>query len=144
MVLCRRAIAGRGRKPDSRPVQFHSLIDRLSTRAPSIVGGTLVAALLRPWVGAPVWAVTALAAIIAALALLLFAARGGRGSSRGVNRDRNWLAWEVAGQGTPPGFYLLAFFIFLTVFVIGLDSPYARPAWAALALAIAWGIANRR
>ena len=120
------------------------MIDALSKRAPSIVVYVLGISLLCGWVGAPVWMVTALAIVIGALALLLFAARGGGRGSPSVNHDRNWLAWEVAGQGTPPGSYLLAFFSFLTVFLIGFESAYARPAWAAFALAIVWGIANRQ
>jgi hypothetical protein len=125
-------------------VQFSSMIDMLSKRAPSLVVYTLCIALLSVWVGAPIWAVTALAVVIGVLALLLFAARGGRRPARGASHARSWLAWEVAGQGTPPGSYLLAFFSFLAVFLIGFESVYARPAWAAFALAIAWGIANRQ
>lgn len=120
------------------------MIDLLSKRARSLVVYALGISLLSAWVRVPVWAATALAIGIAGLALLLFAARGGRHASRGVNHKRNWLAWEVAGQGTPPGSYLLGFFSFVTVFLIGFESPYARPAWAAFALGIVWGIANRQ
>lgn len=129
---------------NKRQVRFNRMIDRLSQRAPSTVVYTLGLSLLGAWLGAPVWAVTALAVVITALALLLLATRGGRGPGHVANHDRNWLAWEVAGQGTPPGSYLLVFFSFLTAFLIGLESAHARPAWAALALAIAWGIVNRQ
>lgn len=125
-------------------MQFSSLIDLLSKRAPSLVAYVLCISLLCAWLRAPVWAVTGLAVGIGALALVLFAMRGGGSMARGASDGRSWIAWEVAGQGTPPGSYLLAFFSFLTVFVIGFESAYARPAWAALALAIAWGIANRQ
>ena len=120
------------------------MIDALSKRAPSIVAYVLGISLLFALLGAPDWAATALAVTVGGLALLLFAARGGRHEGRGGNGDRNWLASEVAGHGTPPGSYLLAFFSFLAAFLIGFESAYARPAWAALALAIVWGIANRR
>jgi hypothetical protein len=120
------------------------MIDTLSRRTPSIVAYVLGIALVCAWFGAPIWAVTTLAVAVGMLALLLFAARGGRHAGRGVNHDRNWLAWEVAGQGTPPGSYLLAFFAFLAIVLIGFESAYARPAWAALALAVAWGVANRQ
>jgi hypothetical protein len=120
------------------------MIDRLSRRAPSIVVYVLGISLLCGWVGAPVWVVTALALVIGGLAAVLLAARGGKNAGRGANHDRNWVAWEVAGQGTPPGSYLLAFFSFLTIFLIGFESAYARPAWAAFALAIVWGIVNRQ
>lgn len=120
-----------------------SMIDTLSKRAPSIAVFTMVAALIFAWVRAPEWLPTMLAIAVAVLALLLLAARGGRQATRGFNHDRNWLAWEVAGQGTPPGSYLLGFFGFLTIMLTGFQSTYARPAWAALALGIVWGIANR-
>ena len=120
------------------------MIDLLSKRAPSLMVYVLAISLLCAWLGAPVWASTALAIVTAALALLLLAARGGRRAALGGSHNRNWLAWEVAGQGTPPGSYLLAFFSFLTVFLIGLEAAYARPAWAAFALSIVWGIANRQ
>lgn len=119
------------------------MIDALSKRTPSIVVFTLGAALLAAWVNAPVWLPTALAAAVGALAVLLFAARGGRGARRGDDDERNWAAWELAGKGTPPGSYLLGFFAFVTIMLTGIQSPYATPAWAGLALAAAWGIANR-
>jgi hypothetical protein len=53
------------------------------------------------------------------------------------------LAWELAGKGTPPGFYVLGFFGFLTIMLTGFRSPHAMPAWAAFFLGIVWGIANR-
>ena len=119
------------------------MIDALSKRAPSIVVFTLSASLLCAWLGAPVWLPTTLAVVVAGLALLLFAARGGRQARRGFDDNRNWLAWELAGKGTPPGSYLLGFFSFVTIMLTGLDSSYARPAWASFALGIVWGIANR-
>ena len=119
------------------------MIDALSRRAPSIVVFTLGAALLLAWVNAPVWVPTALAAVVGAIALLLFAARGGRSARRGVEDERNWVAWELAGKGTPAGSYLLAFFAFVTIMLTGIQSAYAMPGWAGLALAIVWGVANR-
>lgn len=130
-------------------MQRGSLIDRLSKRAPTIVGVTLCAALVGAWIEAPPWSARALAILVGGLAFLLLAARGGRHGRRGraepgQPQERNWLAWELAGKGTPPGYYLLAFFGFLTIMITGVDSPYALPAWAAFALGIAWGIANRK
>lgn len=138
-------IAGAAPRPDRRRVARVSLIDALSRRAPSIVVFTLAAALLCAWVGAPPWIATALAILVAAIALLLFAARGGRSARRGADdAQRDWLSWELAGKGTPPGSYLLGFFAFVTIMLTGIESPYAMPAWAALALAIVWGLVNRR
>lgn len=130
-------------------MQRGSLIEGLSRRAPSIAGVTLFASLVGAWVEGPAWLAKALAVVVASLALLLLAARGGRHRLRGTEQpgsadDRHWLAWELAGKGTPPGYYLLAFFGFLTVMLIGFDASYALPAWAAFALGIAWGIANRQ
>lgn len=125
-----------------------TLIDRLSKRAPSIVVVTLCVSLLAAWINAPVWLPTTLAIGVASLALVLFLARGGPRpledqEGLGLANDRNWIAYELAGQGTPPGFYVLAFFGFVTIALTGFESPYAMPAWAAFALGIAWGIANR-
>ena len=119
------------------------MIDASLRRAPSIVVFTLTAALLCAWVNAPVWMPTALAVVVGGLALLLFAARGGRSARRGVEDERNWVAWELAGKGTPPGSYLLGFFGFVTIMLTGIQSPFAMPGWAGLALAIVWGLANR-
>ena len=119
------------------------MIDALSRRAPSVVVFTLGATLLCAFVGAPAWLPTALAVVVALVALVLFAARGG-GQARGrLDDSRSWLAWELAGKGTPSGSYLLVFFAFVTIVLTGLNSPYSRPAWAGLALGIVWGIANR-
>jgi hypothetical protein len=120
------------------------MIDVLSKRAPSIAVFTMGASLIFAWVRAPVWLPTMLAIVVASLALLLFAARGGRHATRGFNHNRNWLAWEFAGKGTPSGYYLLGFFSFVTIMLTGFQSSYAMPAWAAFALGIVWGIANRR
>ena len=98
------------------------MIDVLSKRAPSIVMFTLSVSLVCAWIGAPVWVPTTLAIVVASLALLLFAARGGRRATRGFNHKRNWLAWEFAGKGTPPGYYLLGFFSFLTIMLTGFQS----------------------
>jgi len=124
------------------------MIDRLSKRAPSIVVFTLCASLLGAWIEAPVWLPTTLAIVVGGLALLLFAARGRRHGLQGreelgFTRNRHWIAYELAGKGTPPGHYVLAFFGFLTIVLTGFQSSYAMPAWAGFALGIVWGIANR-
>jgi hypothetical protein len=136
-------IAGTSRNADKHVVAFGSMIDALSKRAPSIVVFTLGAALVLAWVNAPLWIPTALAVAVGGLALLLFAARGGRSARRSAEDERNWVAWELAGKGTPPGSYLLGFFGFVTIMLTGIQSTYAMPAWAGLALGLVWGIANR-
>ena len=125
-----------------------SIIDVLSKRAPSIVGLTLCASLLGAWVDAPGWVPTTLAFVVGSLALALFAARGSRHGLRskdgpGFTDNGDWLASELAGKGTPPGFYLLCFFGLITIMLTGFQPPHALPAWAGCALGIAWGLANR-
>jgi hypothetical protein len=123
------------------------MIEMLSKHAPSIEIFTLCAALLAAWTGAPPWFPKSLAVVVGALALLLFAARGGRHALKSPEElgaeNRSWLEWELAGRGTPPGYYILAFFGFLTIVLTGFQSAYATPAWAAFALGIVWGIVNR-
>lgn len=111
-----------------------------------IVVGTLCAALIGYWVSAPAWMPDSLAIIIGSLALVLTAARGRKAQFAGGDgaSDQHWIAQELAGKGTPSGFYLLGFFGFVTIMLTGVEGAYAMPAWAGLALGIAWGIANAR
>jgi hypothetical protein len=60
----------------------------------------------------------------------------------GSAQGKTWIAHELAGKGTPPGSYLLAFFGFLTIALTGFQSPYSMLAWAGLALGVVWGIVN--
>lgn len=124
------------------------MIDKLSKQAPSIEVCTLCAALLSAWIGAPEWLPIGLAIVVGSLALLLLAARGRRSDwprdeEPGDEPRKTWMEYELAGKGTPPGAYILAFFGLVTVVLTGFQSTYAMPAWAALGLGIAWGIANR-
>jgi hypothetical protein len=123
---------------------IRAIVDVLSKRAPVIVVVTLCAALVGAWISVPVWLPNGLAIIVGSLALLLLAARRRRHQfetqeESGVRRD--WIAYELAGQGTPRGSYLLGFFGFLTILLTG-QSPCAMLAWAGLALGVAWGIVN--
>lgn len=144
----RSTIAGAGRGTDKGPVQVSVMIDRLSKGAPSITVFTLCASLLAAWFEAPLWLPTTLAILVGSLALLLLVTRGRRRNLEGGHQDleedkRSWIAYELAGKGTPPGYYILGFFAFLTVALTGFQSPYAWPAWAGFALGGVWGIANR-
>jgi hypothetical protein len=88
----------------------------------------------------------ALAIVVASLAVLLFIARVRRHEPRiedDAEGPKSWIAYELAGEGMPPGSYVLAFFGFLTIVLTGFQSAYATPAWAAFALGIVWGLANR-
>ena len=121
-------------------------IDTLSKRAPAIVVFTLCAALVSAWMGMPVWLPTALAVVVGSLALLLFVARVRRREPETAHEGdtpQSWIKFELAGKGTPPGYYVLAFFGFLTIAMTGFQSAYATPAWAGFALGIVWGLANR-
>ena len=124
-------------------------LDGLSKRAPIIVVLTLCAALVGAWTSGPVWLANGLAIIVASLAAVLLVARGRRSELKtpeevGFTRLRDWIAYELAGKGSPPEFYLLGFFGFITIFVTGSQSTYSRPAWAGLFLGVVWGIANAR
>lgn len=125
------------------------MLDALSRRAPLIVAFTLCAALLGAWSGAPDWLANGLAIIVGFLALALLAARGRRNEFRiaeelGSTRSGDWIAYELAGKGSPPGFYVLAFFGILTIVLTGFQTPYAMLAWAGFSLGVVWGIVNAR
>jgi hypothetical protein len=122
-------------------------LDVLSKRAPRIVVLTLCAALVGAWTSVPVELTDGLAILVGSLALALAAARGRRNQFKtpeelGFTRFSDRIAYELAGKGSPPGFYLLGFFGLITIFLTGPQSPYSRPAWAAFFLGVAWGIAN--
>ena len=122
-------------------------MDMLSKRAPALVLLTLCAALLGAWTSAPIWLAKGPAIIVGSLALLLLLARGRRHQFKtidelGFTQNRDWIAYELAGKGTPPGSYLLGFFGFLTIFLTGFQTPYALLAWAGFALGVVWGIVN--
>lgn len=124
-------------------------VNLLSKRAPLVAVLALCAALVGAWTGAPVWLVNGLAIIVASLALVLLAARARRNQftttqGSGFTRLRDRIAHELAGQGSPPGFYLLGFFGIVTIFLTGFQSPYSNLAWAGFFLGIVWGIATAR
>jgi hypothetical protein len=122
----------------------------LSKRAPAIVVFTLCAALVGTWTNAPVWLANSLAAVVGSLALVLLAARGRRHSlttppeELGFQSLKEKIAYEFAGKGTPPGYYLLGFFGFLTIMLTGFQSAFGRLAFAGFALGVVWGIVNAR
>lgn len=123
-----------------------SILDGLSRRAPAIILLTLLAALASDWIDAPPALPKGLAIVVGGLALVLLAVSGRRPA--GPRPDptseshKSWIAYELAGNGTPPGFYALGFFVIVTIVLTGMQSPYSLPAWAALCLGIAWGRAN--
>ncbi len=130
-------------------VVFGNFLDALSRRAPAIVIFTLCAALVAKWVDAPVWLPDSLGVVVGSLALALMAAKGRRHRFKtreelGFTGGADWLAYELAGKGTPPGYYLLGFFGFLTIMLTGFQSAYALPAWAGFGLGVVWGIVNVR
>jgi hypothetical protein len=142
-----RPIAVIRRTSDNQRVRAGGILDMLSKRAPAIVIFSLCAALVGAWTGAPVWLARGAAIFVGGLALLLLAARGRRHQLKtphelGFTHKVDWIAYEIAGKGTPPGYYLLGFFGFLTIFLTGFRSPYAMLAWAGFALGVVWGIVN--
>jgi hypothetical protein len=140
-------IADIWRASDKCIMRRAAILDELSRRARIIVAFTLLAALLSDWITAPVWLPKGLAIIVGSVALVLLAARGRpikAKQSLGFDSEVSWLAYELAGKGTPPGFYLLGFFAVITIVLTGMQSPYSLPAWAAFGLQVAWGRANAR
>lgn len=127
-----------------------TFLDTISKRAPTIVVITLCAALLGSWTSAPAWLANGLAVVIGSLALMLLAARGRRHSlltspeELGFPSLKERIAYEFAGKGTPPGYYLLGFFGFLTIMLTGFQSPYGMLAFAGFGLGVVWGIVNVR
>lgn len=123
-----------------------NILDELSRRAPSIVALTLCAALLCAWTGAPLLLSNGLAILVGILALALLAGRGRRRKLKSPEDlgIKDMIAYELAGEGTPRGSYLLGFFGFLTLMLIGFQSPYRMPVFASLALTIVWGFVNAR
>jgi hypothetical protein len=127
-----------------------TILDAISKRAPTIVILTLCSALLTAWISAPAWIAHVLAAAVGILALILLAARGRRQSlttppeESGFPHLKDRIGYELAGKGTPPGYYLLGFFGFLTIMLTGFESPSGMLAFAGFALAVVWGIVNAR
>lgn len=125
------------------------IFDALSKRAPVIVVITLCAALVGDWIDAPGWLAKALAIVVGSLALILWAAKGRRHQLKtkeelGFASGTEWIAYELAGKGTPPGYYLLGFFGFLTIMLTGFQSAYGMLAFAGFGLGVVWGIVNAR
>lgn len=130
-------------------MRMRSFLNMLSKRAPLIVVLTLCAALVGAWIGVPVGLINSLAIIVGSLAIMLLATRARRNQLNskqdlGFTRFSDRIVYELAGQGSPPGFYLLGFFAIVTVFLTGFQSPYSNLAWAGFFLDVAWGIANAR
>jgi hypothetical protein len=118
-------------------------LDALSKRAPVIVIIALSAALVSAWSGAPDWVPNGGAIVVVGLALVLLAARDRR-SRPGITDDENrgWIASELAGKGSPQGFYPLAFFGIVAIVLTGIQTPSSALAWAGFGLGIVWGIVN--
>ena len=130
-------------------MRVHPLLGRLSKRAPVIVIFALCVSLFSAWTAAPTWLPNSLSIVVVCLALALFASRERRhrfktAEELGFSKATDWIAYELAGKGTPAGSYLLGFFCIVTIVLTGIQSSYAILAWAAFALGFAWGIANAR
>lgn len=127
----------------------NAAINVLSTWAPAVVVGSLLAALLGAWTVSPEWLFNALALIVGGLALVLLVARGMREQFRpkeelGFTRTRDLIAYELAGKGMPRGSYLLGLAGFFTWIVTGVQSAYGWLAFSGFALTVAWVKANVR
>jgi hypothetical protein len=121
------------------------LINFLSKRAPVIVILALLAALLGTWPRVPAMLLDALAIVVGSLAFLLWVARGlpVQFKSRedlGFTRNRDWIAYQIAGKGTPRGYYPLGALGLVTLVLSG----FSWLAFAGLMLGVVWGIVNCR
>jgi hypothetical protein len=130
-------------------VRIGAFLDALAKRAPVIVVITLCAALVSALSGVPEWLTNDLAIGVGSLAVVLLVARGRRNQFKttqqlGFGRTRDWITYELAGKGSPPGFYPLSFFGFVTIVLTGMQSPSSMLAWAGFLLGIVWGIVNAR
>ena len=126
-------------------MQGNIILDGLSKRTPIIVVGTLCTALVAYWLDAPLWLPYGLALIVGSIAIVVMAARDRRRQFKSEDdstKNDSWIARELAGSGSPPGSYLLGFCGLVTIILTGFQGAYALPAWAGLALAAAWGVAN--
>ena len=120
-------------------------VDALSRRSPTIVAVTLGIALLAYWFGAPLVVPYGLALIVGGIAIVVMAARKRNARLNAeleAAKTGSWIAQELAGHGSPPGSYTLAFFCLVTIALTGFVGPFALPAWTGLALAAAWAFAN--
>ncbi len=122
------------------------ILNALSKRVPIIVVVTLCGALVVYSLDAPLWLPYGLSLIVGGIAIVVMAARERRKSTLenelGSDKSQSWIAHELAGNGSPSGSYLLGFFSLVTIILTGFQGAYALPAWAGLALAAAWGVAN--
>jgi hypothetical protein len=130
-------------------VSVRGFLDMLAKRAPVIVVITLGAALVSAWSGVPEWLTNDLAIGVGSLALLLLVSRARRNEFKTAqelssSRSRDWIAYELAGKGSPPGFYPLGFFAIVTIVLTGLQSASSTLAWAGFLLGVVWGIVNAR
>src|SRR4051794_18953364 len=93
------------------------VLDELSRRTPRAVVITLCTALLGYWTDGPLWLAYGLAIGSVGLALILMATRNRRRQPRTVTESAHagWLTHELAGNGSPPGTYPLAFFCVVTI-----------------------------
>ena len=130
-------------------MRARAVLDAVSKRAPVIVVLAYCAALVGAWSDAPNWLSNGLAIVVAGLALMVLASRRRRdllssADDSASTRSGDWLAHELAGKGSPPGFYLLGFFGIVAIFLTGFEKPWSKLAWAGLFLGIVWGVVNAR
>lgn len=124
---------------------LRGLIGVLSRQAPWIAVLALLAALLGTWTRASDAFLNTLAIIVGSLALLLWATRGlplqfKSKEEFGFSRNRDWLAYELTGKGTPRGYYPLGFLGLATILLSGFNWL----AFAGFMLGVVWGIVDCR
>jgi hypothetical protein len=124
---------------------LRELIGVVSERAPVIAGLALLGALLGTWTRAPDALLNAFAIVVGSLALLLWAARRLQLQFKskeglGFARNRDWIAYELTGKGTPRGYYPLGALGLAAILLSG----FQWLAFAGFMLVVVWGIVNCR
>ena len=62
----------------------------------------------------------------------------------GFTRNHDLLWFQLLGQGTPRGYYALAFASWLSLLLTGFRFPYAALAIGGMFMTVAWGVDQTR
>ena len=120
-------------------MEIGALIDALSKRAPLIVVGVLLFAVVGPWVGVPDAILNILAVAVGSLAIVLWASKGLPLQSKsngelGFARSRDRIGFGWSARGAPRGAFALGLVAGATTILTGGQSL----AFAGFGLTVVW------
>ena len=120
-------------------MEIGALIDALSKRAPLIVVGVLLFAVVGPWVGVPDAILNILAVAVGSLAIVLWASKGLALQSKssgelGFARSRDRIGFGWNARGAPRGAFSLGLVAGATTILTGGQSL----AFAGFGLTVVW------